>query len=127
MHHTTTKQRNSSSPLIQPAQNGYADVCTVFLGKAKTWLYTTIPSITESLSWWVLIKKYGNVNKPRRDGSSPLYIVTQNWHADVCTVLPKSNANANEKMENGATPLFQVVKNDHARMITIRSIAKWCC
>ena len=40
------------------------------------------------------------------DGTSPLFIASEQGHTGIVSLLLKANANPDSQMDNGASPLF---------------------
>ena len=66
----------------------------------------------------MLLAKQGvNVNQARNNGATPLFIASQNGHAEVVSMLlAKQGVNVNQAMNGGVTPLSASIKKGHTEV-----------
>ena len=69
----------------------------------------------------MLLAKQGvKVNQAANDGATPLYIASQNGHAEVVSMLlAKQGVDVNQANNDGATPLYIVSLKGHAEVVSM--------
>ena len=53
------------------------------------------------------------------DGSSPLYIASQNGHTDIISLLLKANANLNRQRDDDTSPLYIASQQGHTDIVSL--------
>jgi predicted LPLAT superfamily acyltransferase len=58
-----------------------------------------------------LLRGGADVNKAKKDGTTPLFMASQKGHCDVVEALLRGGADVNKARNDGATPLFMASHN----------------
>ncbi len=66
----------------------------------------------------ILLKAGADLNQGY-DRATPLFMASQNGHAEVVEILVKAGADLNQGPDDGATPLFQASQNGHVEVVEI--------
>ena len=79
----------------------------------KTFCETSHEGLIEA----VLIENGALVDAKKNDGSTPLYIASQNGHLEIVKLLIKSKAQINENCVDGSTLIHIAVAKGHIEVV----------